>query len=321
MTEMHRLLGAGLLSLLLTLVLGWVWLRVAPRIGAVDRPRGRHRHKTPTPTIGGIAIYVSVWASLIALLGWPLPDAFTGLLIASSLLVALNVWDDVRGLPPAGRLAVQFAVAAVAYAWGVRIEGIGNLFGLLGMDVWVNLGWLSAPATVLWIVFITNALNWLDGLDGLAAGVAGISAAGLAAMAAMSTGHFLFPAIAAAAAAICGACLGFLKYNFYPARMFMGDTGAMFLGFMLSCISVMGAFKFPTAGAIVLPMLLLGVPLFDSTTAIVKRIANGKNPLEGDRTHIHYRLLDSGLSVPQTALVIYAFSGLLCAAALWLWSR
>ncbi len=264
-------------------------------------------------------IFGGVWLTTIAFVGWPLPHEFVGLLVASSLLVLLNVYDDLHGLPPLGRITVQVVLGIVAFVWGVRIEGISNFYGLFGADAWVDLGNLSGPVTVFWIVLVTNALNWLDGIDGLAAGVAGISAVALAVMATFSPALGLFPTVAVCAAALAGACAGFLRYNFSPARVFMGDTGAMFIGFMLACLSVLGAFKVPTAGAVFLPLLVLGVPLYDSTTAIAGRIMNGKSPLIGDRTHIHHRLVDRGLTVPQAALVIYGFSGILCLVALWLW--
>jgi UDP-GlcNAc:undecaprenyl-phosphate GlcNAc-1-phosphate transferase len=312
---------AGLAALALTLLLTPLWIRLAPRVGAIDRPRGRHQHKRPTPTAGGLAIFVGVWVSTLAFLGWPLPGPVIGLLLSSGLLVLLNIYDDIAGLPPLGRLTCQVVLAIVAYVWGVRIEGIGNLGGLLGSQEWVELGQWSGPVTVFWLVLVTNALNWLDGLDGLAAGVAGISAFTLGLTATLSGSYLAFPAVGVLAAAMAGACLGFLRYNFAPARVFMGDTGAMFLGFMLAGLSALGAFKGPTAVQVFVPVLVLGVPLFDSTTAILKRVLNGRNPLVGDRSHIHHRLVDRGMGVRQAVLVIYGLSGALCLLALLLWWR
>lgn len=313
-------LWAALCALVLALVLTPLWMRVARRIGAIDHPRDRHQHRGPTPTAGGVAIFVSVWAPVLALMDWPPSSPLVGMLLGTCLLVLLNIYDDIRGIPAVGRLAAQIAIALVALTWGVRIEGIGNLGGLLGQEAWVELGWLSAPLTVLWLVVITNAINWLDGLDGLAAGVAGISALALAIMAAFSRIP-VAPAVGIMAAAMVGACLGFLRYNFTPARVFMGDTGAMFLGFSLACLAVIGPLKAPAAATLLLPVLVLGVPLYDSTSAVFKRVLNGKNPLVGDRTHIHHRLVDRGLTVKQAVLVIYAFSGALCLLALGLWWR
>jgi UDP-GlcNAc:undecaprenyl-phosphate GlcNAc-1-phosphate transferase len=311
---MH-LLHSAVLALVLALVLTPLWMRLAPRIGAVDRPRGRHQHRKPTPTAGGAAIFLAVWLAALPFLDRPLPGPMIGLLVATALLVLLNIRDDIEGLPPLGRLTAQVIIAIVAYTWGLRIEMVSNPWGLLGASPYVQLGWLSAPLTVFWIVLVTNALNWLDGLDGLAAGTAGISALTLALM------SFRLPSadVGIVAAAVAGACLGFLRYNFYPARVFMGDTGAMFLGFTLAALSVSGALKMPTAATILLPLLVLGVPVFDSTAAIVKRVASGRNPMEGDRNHIHHRLVDRGLSDRQAVLVIYGVSGALCLIALWLW--
>jgi len=229
--------------------------------------------------------------------------------------VLLNLYDDIHGLPPVGRLAAQVALAAAVYQWGVRIEGLSNFGGLLGPEPWVDLGWLSGPVTVFWIVLVTNALNWLDGLDGLVAGVASISSLAIATMAALSQNG----PIAITAAAITGGCLGFLRLNFPPARVFMGDTGAMFLGFMLACLAVIGLYKVPTAAAVFLPILVLGVPIYDSVSAVTRRILTGRNPLVGDRSHIHHRLIDRGLSVTQSVLLIYGLALALCSVAFWLW--
>jgi UDP-GlcNAc:undecaprenyl-phosphate GlcNAc-1-phosphate transferase len=244
-----------------------------------------------------------------------LDTAIIGVLCGAGLLVLLNVWDDIHGLPPVGRLLAQIVIAVMVYVWGVRIEILTNPGGIFGPSPFVHLGWTSGPVTVLWIVLVTNALNWLDGLDGLAAGVAGISALTVAIM---GTHAGAIP-VAVTAACIAGSCLGFLFYNFNPARVFMGDTGAMCLGFMLACLSVLGAYKVPTAAAVFLPFLVLGVPVFDSTSAILKRILSGKNPLVGDRNHIHHRLVDGGLPVRAAVLIIYALSALLCLLALYLW--
>ena len=313
---------SALCALVVTLALVPLWLRLAPRLGAVDHPRDRHQHEQPTPTAGGVVIFVGVWlpVAVILLLRSAFSLPLVGLLIATGLLVFLNVHDDIRGLPPLGRLTAQLVLAALAYVWGVRVEGIGNLGGLLGADPWIELGLLAAPLTVLWIVFVTNGLNWLDGLDGLAAGVAAISAITFAAMATFSR-TFADPTLGIVAGAITWACLGFLRYNFAPARVFMGDTGAMFLGFMLASLAVVSAFKVPTAAAVFLPVLLLGVPLGDSTHAIVKRVLSGRNPLVWDRGHIHHRLLDRGYTVVQAVLLVYAVAGILCLVSIGLWLR
>jgi UDP-GlcNAc:undecaprenyl-phosphate/decaprenyl-phosphate GlcNAc-1-phosphate transferase len=309
------LVHSAVAALVLALVLTPLWMRLAPRLGAVDQPRGRHQHRKPTPTAGGVAIYVAVWAAALVFMPHPLPPPMVGLLVATGLLVALNLRDDIEGLPPLGRLSAQVAISIVAYVWGLRVEMVSNPWGLLGTQPFIELGWLSAPLTVFWIVLVTNALNWLDGLDGLAAGTAGISALTLALM----SPRLPMAEVGIVAAAVAGACLGFLRYNFNPARVFMGDTGAMFLGFTLACLSVSGALKMPTAATILLPLLVLGLPVFDSTTAILKRVANGRNPMEGDRSHIHHRLVDRGLTDRQAVLVLYGISGALCLIALWLW--
>jgi len=312
-------LGAAAIALVLVLALTPAWMRLAPRIGAIDWPRGRHAHERPTPTAGGVVIVVAVWAAALVVMQRPLALPVIGIFLAVLLLLLLSVYDDIHGVPAGIRLLAQCALALAVYAWGVRIEGTSNFLGLLGRESWVELGWLSCPLTVLWIVLLTNAMNWLDGIDGLTAGVAAISAFTLGLMATFSPATGMFPAIAVLGCAVAGACLGFLRYNFAPAKVFMGDAGAMCLGFLLGCVSALGALKGPTAAAVLLPLLVMGVPLYDSTTTVAKRVMNGKNPLAGDRTHIQHRLLDRGFSVKQAALVVYGFSAVLCLIALWLW--
>jgi UDP-GlcNAc:undecaprenyl-phosphate/decaprenyl-phosphate GlcNAc-1-phosphate transferase len=288
---------------------------LAFRIGAVAVPGGRRTHEQVTPQAGGLAIYAGFWVALLIACR-PLPPALPGVLLGSLLLLVMCLADDVRNLPALPRLLGQIAVALIAYYSGVRIEGITNPLSVLGPYQFVALHWLSCPLTVLWIVLVTNALNWLDGLDGLVAGVAAL--AGLTIMAGAWVGSApLF--IGIAGAAVAGACLGFLPYNFSPARIFMGDTGAMFLGYILACLSVLGPFKGTTAIAVCVPLLVLGVPLFDTVAGIVRRLWQGRSPLAADRGHIHHRLIDRGLSTRQAVLFIYALTGLLCGLALELW--
>lgn len=309
-------LEAALVALVAVVALTPVWIRLAPRFGAVDHPRGRHQHERPTPTAGGVVITLSAWLATAVLLRGKLPPAMVGMLLGSVLLAAVNLCDDIRGLPPLARLMAQVIVACVAFTWGVRIEEVTNFGGHFGPEKWIALGPWSLPLTVFWIVFITNGMNWLDGLDGLVAGVAGISALTVAVWATAVVGVVSAPGVGIMAAAVGGSCLGFLRYNFAPARVFMGDTGAMFLGFTLACLSVTGAYKVPTVAAVLLPLLVLGVPVLDSTRTILKRLLSGKSPLEGDRSHIHYRLVDRGLTKVQAVLVIYGLCALLCLCAL-----
>lgn len=303
-----------LLAAVIAAALTWPVRSLAFKLGAVAHPGGRRIHQQPTAQAGGLAIYAGFWIAMLVLVR-PLPPGVLGMLIGSLVLLAICLLDDIRNLPAVPRLIGQFAVALIAYYGGVRIEGLTSPFSVIGGYHYIPLEWASAPLTILWIMGITNAMNWLDGLDGLVAGVAAM--AGLTIM--VGAGTTGAPLIALAGGALAGACLGFLPFNFNPARIFMGDTGAMFLGYSLACISVIGPFKSTTAIAVLVPLLVLGVPIFDTVSGIVRRLLAGKSPLAADRGHIHHRLIDSGLTVRQAVLVIYLCTGILCLVALALW--
>ncbi len=312
--------GPWLVGLIVALVLAAVLTPVvragAARIGLVDLPEQRRVHDKPVPTAGGLAIFVAFWLAVAAAGGLGDPTT-VGILIGSALLAALCLVDDIYHLSPAPRFLGQIIVALIALQWGVRVEGLTNPLALFGGTSYLALGASAGPLTVLWIVFMTNAINWIDGLDGLAAGVCALCAGTLAVMA-LSMGMSQVGVLGAAAA---GACLGFLPYNFNPARIFMGDTGAMFLGYLLACVSVTGAFKSTAALAVFVPMLVLGVPIYDALSTTIRRAVNGKPIYNADRTHLHHRLLARGFSQKQTVVLIYGLTAALCGAALWLWLR
>ena len=215
--------------------------------------------------------------------------------------------DDIIELPPYIKLLGQFTAAAVAVSWGARITWITDPFG--GM---VHLGWLAIPMTMLWIVALTNVINIIDGLDGLAAGVTGIVAMTVLVVAA-SKGAV---GVALLSAILAGSTLGFLRYNFHPASIFMGDTGAMFLGYMLAAITVEGTLKETTTVALIVPVIALGLPIFDTGFAIVRRRLSGKRMAEADRGHLHHRLLGLGLSQRQVAFILYLVTMALSGAGL-----
>lgn len=307
-------LTALLLAMVVACALTWPVRALSFAIGAVAQPGGRRIHQQPTAQAGGLAIYAGFWVALL-ILHWPPSPAVLSILAGSVLLLAMCLLDDIKNLSPVLRLFGQFVVAVIAVAGGVEVHGFTNPLSIFGHYSYVPLGWLSAPLTILWIMALTNAMNWIDGLDGLVAGVAAMSALTIM-VGAAATGS---PLVALAAGALAGGCLGFLPFNFNPARIFMGDTGAMFLGYMLACIAVLGPFKSATAVAVLVPLLLLGVPIFDTVTAIVRRLLAGKSPLAADRGHVHHRLIDRGLSVRQAVLTIYLLTAILCLLALMLW--
>jgi UDP-N-acetylmuramyl pentapeptide phosphotransferase/UDP-N-acetylglucosamine-1-phosphate transferase len=288
------------------------------RWGLVDAPDPRKQHKAPMVRLGGIGIVAGF--SLALCLTW-LAGGFAELpavkdrLIWTSLAGALcyfviGLADDLFALPPLPRLAGQLLVATAVWDQGVRIGTIELPFEGTGTLSLHPL--LSLLATVVWLVGITNAINWLDGLDGLAAGVSGIAAIAL-----LSVSFSLSqPAAGLLAAALAGACLGFLRHNFNPARIFMGDGGSYFLGFALAAISIVGPAKGLTGVSLLLPLLILSLPLADMSAVIMGRLREGRSPFYPDRRHLHHRLLRSGLSHRRTVVLIYAFTQWLGALAL-----
>jgi len=309
------LLGC-VVALTLAAVLTPLVRAVAGRIGALDRPEDRRVHPKPTATAGGLAIFVAFWIA-VAVVGGLTDHTTAGILLGSIFLAGLCLIDDIYRLSPAPRFVGHIVVAMIALQWGVRVEGVTNPVVLFGGSDYLSLGLWSGPVTVIWIVFMINAINWIDGLDGLAAGVSALAAGTLAVMA-LSVG---MSQVGILGAALAGACLGFLPYNFSPASIFMGDTGAMFLGYLLACLSVAGAFKSTAILAVFVPILVLGIPIYDTLSTTLGRIKNGKPIYNADRSHLHHRLLARGFSQTQTVLLIYGLTAILCGTALWMWLR
>jgi len=279
------------------------WLAV--RIGAIDVPKDSRRiHKSPVPRLGGLAIFIGFLLSVIFMA--EIDVQIRGILIGAVIIVILGVIDDIISLRAYIKFIVQIAAALVAVFHGVLIEIFSNPFVFAEAEV-VFLGYLSIPVTVLWIVGITNSVNLIDGLDGLAVGVSTISSAVMLVIALLVADSN----VAIIMAALAGACLGFLPYNFNPAKIFMGDTGALLLGYVLATVSILGLFKFYAVVSFAAPFLVLAVPLFDTSFAFFRRLAKGKNPMSPDRGHFHHRLIDMGLSQKQAVAILYAVSGLL----------
>ncbi len=300
---------AFLLSLVTGALLTPVARRLAHRIGAIDHAlSSRKIHKAPVPRLGGIAIVGAFYAPLVGLL---FTDSSVGrlffadereaigLLVGGAAIAALGVYDDLKGAGAAEKFVVQFAVAGFVYWAGFRIDELSNPFG--GS---IELGWVGLPFTMLWIAGIVNAINLVDGLDGLAGGIAFVSVL-TTFVAAVIHGELL---MALTTAALAGAILGFLLYNFNPASIFMGDTGSMFLGFVLAASAIESHRKSETAVAIIVPVIALGLPITDTLLAIVRRALRGSPLFRGDREHIHHRLLALGLSHRRAVLVLYGAS-------------
>ena len=300
-------------ALVVTFVATPLVRRFALRRGLVDRPGGRKVHETPIPRLGGVAIFLGVAVAVAAQiygelqLGWggtlvsdgSVEPRTIAVLIGMTLVFLVGLWDDLSNLTPGMKFAGQLVAAGVVVASGLRIEYIGNPLG----GGLIDLGLISIPITLIYIVGFTNVINLIDGLDGLAAGVSAIAATSLLVLAAQ--GNRLDAA--AMAAAVIGACIAFLRYNFNPASIFMGDSGALFLGFTLSVISLMGVMKSTAAIALAVPLLIIGVPIFDTATAIIRRLLHQRPIQEADKGHIHHRLLGRGFNQRQTVLIIYVW--------------
>ena len=274
---------------------------LALRFDLVDHPEKRKMHQIPIPLLGGVAIFISfgiVSAAAFVLLGDLQTESlrsYLGLMAGTALILMLGVYDDVRGLKAIQKAAGQTVAAIAVVALGGRVELFTNPLGSS-----FELGWLGVPLAVLWIVGVTNAVNLIDGLDGLAAGIGTIAALGLFAVA--------YPGntfVAAMTIVLAGSTLGFLKHNFYPAKMFLGDAGSMFIGFTLAVIGLHGSFKATTATILFLPIIVLGVPIFDTLFAIARRAHRRISPFKADREHIHHRLIRAGLHHRNVVLVLY----------------
>ena len=277
--------------------------QLAQQRGWVDQPNARKVHHQPMVQLGGVAIFIATIATTLG--GWLLatPESSSKIvwvLIGGTIFFLIGLADDLRGLSAGLRLGMQFGVSSMVWLAGVRIDfmtipGIGMLQ--------FNEG-LSLVLTVLWLTAVVNAINWIDGLDGLASGVSGIAALTTFAICL----YMNQPGAALVMIALAGSLLGFLHYNFNPARIFMGDGGSYFIGFTIAGISIVGLAKSAAAVTILLPCLILAVPILDMSMVIVTRLCNGNSPFVADQRHLHHRLLNAGLSQRRTVVVIYALS-------------
>ena len=278
---------------------------LAERVGAVDVPKdGRRMHDHPIPRMGGLAIFLGFLLS--ALVFVPLSQSMRGMLLGAILIVILGIFDDIYALPALPKLLIQIGAALIAVLHGNDIQVISNPNIFSENPYWVLGGW-AIPVTVIWIVAITNAVNLIDGLDGLAVGVATISSLSMLVIAMLVSENV----VALTTAALAGGCIGFMPYNHNPAKIFMGDTGSTFLGFVLATVSIQGLFKFYTIISFAVPFLMLGLPLFDTCFAIIRRLSKGQNPMSPDRSHVHHRLIDMGFNQKQAVGILYVISAIL----------
>lgn len=281
----------------------------AQKVGAMDVPgEARRVHDHPIPRMGGLAIFIGFLLSV--LLFADINRQMQGILLGCVIIVATGAVDDVVSLNAWVKLVLQIAAALVAVLHGVEIEILMNPIFWSSSEYWV-LGGLSIPITILWIVGITNSVNLIDGLDGLAVGVSTISSLTMLIIALLVSDG----AVAIVLAALVGACVGFMPYNLNPAKIFMGDTGSLLLGYVLATMSILGLFKFYAVVSFAVPVLAIAVPLFDTVFAFVRRMLKGQSPFHPDRGHFHHRLIDMGLSQKQAVAVLYFISAILGLAA------
>jgi UDP-GlcNAc:undecaprenyl-phosphate GlcNAc-1-phosphate transferase len=276
--------------------------------GHVDHPNERKVHRQPIVRLGGVSIFASTLIAVLIVWGLGGFEGLSaqeqagiwGVAFGSVGFFLIGLADDLFNLSPMSRLAMQVAIAVIAWHIGVKIEFLSMPFDNLVMHI----GWLSLPITVIWLVGMANAINWIDGLDGLAAGVSGIAAVVMLVV----TLFMDQPGAALLAAALAGGALGFLRYNFNPAQIFMGDGGSYFMGFTLAGVGVIGLVKTTAVTAVLLPYLILAVPILDMSAVIISRVWQGKSPFLADKRHLHHRLLDAGISQRLTVLFIYALT-------------
>ncbi len=281
--------------------------RMAYKIKAIDVPKdGRRMHKRPIPRLGGLAIIFGFMVSTLCF--GHMTKGLVAILVAAMIIAVMGIIDDAKALNALPKFFVQIIAALIVVIWGgVKVEVFSNPIVWSGQPYFVMPGWASIVFSVFWIVFITNAVNFIDGLDGLAAGVSAIMTVSLVFISARLGDY----SVAVLGTALMGACFGFLPYNFNPAKIFMGDTGSTFLGFMLATLSIQGVFKSYAVISFAVPLLIMGLPLFDAVFAMVRRIVKGQNPMKADRGHLHHRLMDMGFSQKQTVFILYAISGVL----------
>ncbi len=322
-------LAVALIALVVTNALAPLVRRVARRVGAIDYPGGRRINTRPTPRLGGVAIYVGfIAAALVAMvLTRPIElvrtatgmfiripiavqtdRAILGIMLGGTFLLACGIYDDIRGMRPGLKLLAMLVAAAILIPFGLATQFVTH--PLTGKTI--PLGPWGALFTVIWVVMVVNVINIIDGLDGLAAGIVAIAAVTL-----LLTASAKRDAVAISlAAALVGSAVGFLRHNFNPARIFMGDSGSMFLGYVLGGLSVMGLYKSYTLISLFVPILAMGVPIADTIWAIIRRWRSGQPIYLPDRGHLHHRLLDRGLTQRQTVFLLYLISALLGLGAL-----
>jgi UDP-GlcNAc:undecaprenyl-phosphate GlcNAc-1-phosphate transferase len=306
LTDHPEVVYGAALALLIVVLLTPAVGGMARMLGVVDRPGARRVNRSPVPRLGGLALFFGIFVPALAFL--PLGHETKGLLLGMAVATMVGAIDDFRGLVWWEKLGGQIAAAAIPTGFGIWVQRF--TFPIVGVHALPE--WVGIPLTIFWIVAIMNMVNFLDGLDGLAAGVCAISGATFCVIA-LSLGR---PEPAILAAIVLGACVGFLRHNFYPARIFMGDSGALLLGFTLGALAVQGLLKTAAVATLLFPLLVLAVPILDTSFVVAKRLKYGEPVHKADRYHLHHRFLNIGYSQKRAALTMWGWCAILAGAAL-----
>jgi UDP-GlcNAc:undecaprenyl-phosphate GlcNAc-1-phosphate transferase len=328
-TPYYLYIAAFAIALIAALLTTPLLLRLAHHVGMLDVADDRRMHDVPKPRIGGVSLFFGFSFALFVVLGFALSgrgflapqDALAGahnligLLFGSMLILCVGLWDDIMGLRPRYKFAAQIIVALISMAYGFHIDYVHRPLSHDPNDFIYFPWWISYPLTLLWYTGMINAINFIDGLDGLLSGFTAISSIFLFAIA-FNKGD---PVVALVVIALAGAALGFLPYNFAPARIILGDSGSHFIGYVFATVSIIGTSKTAIAVGLIAPLIILALPIVDTAAAIFRRARSGRRITEGDRGHFHHQLVFRfGLNTRQAVLLIYAFCILLGIVALYL---
>lgn len=274
-------------------------IKIAHHVKAIDIPNDERRiHKKPTPLLGGLAIFLSVMVSLV-IFSEIETTKVVGIIVGSSIIVFMGFIDDINPVPAKVKFLVQIICAFILVFSNIRITGLSSILKM--SETIVLDDFIGVLLSVFWIVGITNTLNLIDGVDGLSSGIASISSLTIAYIAFINHRYDM----AIITLIVAGACFGFLPFNFNPAQIFMGDTGSLFLGYILAAISIEGTLKSATAITFFAPVLALGIPILDTTMAIIRRVLRGQSPFKPDKEHLHHKILNMGAGQRKTVLILY----------------
>ena len=308
-----KILETLVISMVIAYITSPLSIRIAHKLGVIDRPKDARRvHKKPIPRFGGMAIFLGSMAAMSIPAG--MNEKIKIAMIGGALMYLLGISDDIKNLKPAVKFIGQWGIATLVYVLGIRITFIGNYFGadVTGPNANVILSeGVAYIITVFWIVGITNAVNLMDGLDGLAAGCTAIMALSLAYVAYIHGMRLGSMPVCIALVAVAGGCLGFLPYNFSPAKTFMGDGGALYLGYMIAVLSVISPLKRATVVGALIPMLTLAVPIFDTSLAMLRRALRHESIMKADKGHLHHHLMAAGFGQRRSVLIMYGIVGIM----------